>query len=86
MERKSLLFATLLFFSSGGYAQGACTVEDVQARHQEFMNAAVVFAQTDPKKYEEVALALQKELPPLLEMKDLDRQCSFYEEWTQKMQ
>jgi hypothetical protein len=84
--KKFFLFLVLFFPGTGGYAQEVCTVEDVQTKHQEFMNAAVVFAQTDPVKYEEVALAMQTQLPPLLEMKDLDRLCGFYEEWTKKMQ
>jgi alanine-alpha-ketoisovalerate/valine-pyruvate aminotransferase len=86
MEKKILACASLLFFGMAGAAYGACTAEDVLAKQQEFMNTAVSFAQSNPEKYQEVTAILQKELPGLQQINDLDKLCEFYDEMTKKMQ
>jgi hypothetical protein len=86
MDKKILMFAALLFFAAGGHAEGACTPEEAQAKQQAFLNAALPFAQSNPEKYQEVAVAMEKELPTLRQIEDYDKLCDFYDEWTKKMQ
>ena len=82
---KGLVTGILLLVCGTAYAAG-CTVEEAQAKHQAFMNAAVLFAQKEPAKYQEAARVMQTELPELQKLGDLDKLCGFYEEWTKKMQ
>jgi hypothetical protein len=86
MDKKNLIFAALLLFATGGHAQGACTAEEAQAKQQTFLNAALPFAQSNPEKYQEVAVAMEKELPVLRQIDDYDKLCDFYDEWTKRMQ
>ena len=88
MIKKSFLIAVFMVLASGALAHAACTPEEATAKAQEFMTAATTLAQKDAQKYQEVATAMQKELPALQQNAtngDLDAICKFYDEWIEKM-
>ena len=83
--KKILSLAVFALLCSGAFAGASCTVEEAQAKATEFSNAAMALAQKNPDKYAEVARAMQEQLPELQKANDLDKLCSFYDEWTTKM-
>ena len=88
MIKKSFMIAVLMVFAGGAFAHAACTAEEASAKAQEFMNAATALAQKDAQKYQEVATAMQKDLPALQQSatnNDLDALCKFYDDWIEKM-
>ena len=59
--------------------------QEAQAKHQEFMNVAILLAQKDTQRYQAVAQAMQTELPELQKANDFEKLCAFYDEWIAKM-
>ena len=83
---KKLLVSLVLCLMFAGVAEAACTTEEAQAKALEFSNSALALAQKDATKYQEIAMAMQKELPELQKnVNDLDALCKFYDDWIAKM-
>ena len=85
MFRKVLALAVLLTLGSASYAAAACTNEEAMAKAQAFQQAAMEAAQKNPQKYQEAVTAMQKDLPELQKINDLDKLCKFYDDWTAKL-
>ena len=85
MLQKSILTALIFVLCTSIFAEAACTPEEAQAKAQDFMNAAIALAQKEPQRYQAVAQALQNELPELQKANEMDKICSFYDEWLAKM-
>ena len=85
MLKKSVLAALAMLMFMCASVEAACTPEEAQAKAQDFMNAAIALAQKEPQRYQVVAQAMQNELPELQKANDLDKICSFYDEWLAKM-
>ena len=85
MLKRSILLALGMVLCPGVFGEAACTPEEVQAKAQEFMNAAIALAQKEPQRYQSVAQARQNELPELQKSDDLEKICNFYDTWIVKM-
>ena len=85
MFKKSFLLAVVFMLWTAISAQSACTAEEAQVKGQEFMNAALVLAQKDASRYQQVVVAMQTQLPELQKVNDFEGVCKFYDEWTEKM-
>ena len=81
------VFAALLCVAGlAGVSHAGCTQEELQAKVQEFATHVQQVAQRDPQKYQEVALAMQKDLPELQKnAQDIDKVCKFYDTWNAKL-
>ena len=86
MFKKSLFLAIVLILATAAFTNAACTAEDAQAKAQVFMNKAMELAQKDAQKYQEVAEAMQTQLPELQKISDFEGLCKFYDEWMAKME
>jgi uncharacterized pyridoxal phosphate-containing UPF0001 family protein len=83
---KKILFALLCVAGWMGIAHAGCTQEELLAKTQEFSTKVQQLAQKDSKKYQEVALAMQNDLPELQKNpQDSDKICAFYDKWNAKM-
>jgi transketolase len=86
MEMKRLLFALLCVAGCAGLAHAGCTQEELVTKAQEFSTLVQQVAQKDPQKYQEVAQAMQKDLPELQKnAQDTSKLCEFYDTWTAKL-
>lgn len=85
MFKKVFAFTVLLTLGVSSYAVAACTVEEATAKAQEFQQVIMQAAQKDPQKYQDVMLAMQKDLPELQKANNMDAICNFYDEWTAKL-
>ena len=86
---KKLIFAIFCVVAVAGLAgvsHAGCTQEELQAKVQKFSTNVQSTAQKDPQKYQEVALAMQKDLPELQKnAQDMDKLCEFYDTWNAKL-
>jgi outer membrane murein-binding lipoprotein Lpp len=83
---KRLLVALICVVGLAGVSYAGCTQEELQAKVQEFSTNVQQVAQKDPQKYQEVALAMQKDLPELQKnVQDMDKVCKFYDTWNAKL-
>ncbi len=83
---KRLFFALLCVAGCTGISYAGCTQEELQAKVQEFSTKVQQLAQKDPQKYNEVATAMQKDLPELQKnAQDMNKVCEFYDAWNDKM-
>ena len=88
MLKKSFALGVLLVLAMGGFAKAGCTQEEMTQKAQSFAIAVQSMAQKDPQKAQEVAMAMQKELPELQQKAtagDIDGICKFYDDWSEKM-
>ena len=85
MLKKSVVVALAILLHTAALAEAACTPEEAQAKHQEFMNAAILLAQKDTQRYQAVAQAMQTQLPELQKANDFEKLCAFYDQWIAKM-
>ena len=85
MLKKILALSVFLILGTAPYAGAACTVEDMQAKAQAFQQAAMNAAQKDPQKYQDAMTAMQKDLPELQKVNNMDALCKFYDDWTEKL-
>lgn len=85
MFKKAIILSSLLTFGAFSYAAAACTVEEAQAKAMEFQQAIMTAAQSNPQKYQDAMLAMQKDLPELQKINDMDALCKFYDEWSEKL-
>jgi outer membrane murein-binding lipoprotein Lpp len=83
---KRLLVLLFCVVGWAGIVNAGCTQEELQAKVQEFSTKVQEVAQKDPQKYQEIALAMQKDLPELQKNpQDMDKVCAFYDAWIAKM-
>jgi len=83
---KKLLLALLCVAGCAGIAHAGCTQEELATKVQEFSTLVQQVAQKDPQKYQEVALAMQKDLPELQKnAQDVNKMCEFYDTWNAKL-
>ena len=85
MVGKSVILAVIGLLGTGMFAKSACTSEELQAKHQAFIEVALLLAQKNPEQYAEVAQAMQAELPELQKLNDIEGLCRFFDEWLEKM-
>jgi hypothetical protein len=83
--KKVLALSVVMFLGSIGIANAACTAQEAQDKAQAFQQAAMASAQKDPQKYQEAMTAMQKDLPELQKVNDMDALCKFYDDWTKKL-
>ena len=85
MFKKAIVLTALLTLGAFSHAAAACSVEEAQAKAQAFQQAAMTAAQKDPQKYQDAMAAMQKDLPELQKINDMDALCKFYDDWTAKL-
>jgi len=81
---KRLLFALLCVVGCAGVAHAGCTQEELAVKVKEFSTLMQQVAQKDTQKVQEVAQAIQKDLPELqkdAQTKDLNKVCELYDTW-----
>ena len=85
---KRLFYTFVCVVGLAGVSYAACTEEELQAKVMEFSGKVQQLVQTDPQKYQEIAMAMQNDLPELqksAEAGNLDKVCEFYDSWNNKM-
>ena len=84
---KKMLVLCVMFFGSASIVNAVCTVEELSAKSTAFQQAAMAFAQKNPKEYREAMLAIAKERDLLEEQKanNMDALCKIFDEYTKKM-
>jgi len=83
--KKIALAVALLIYSAAPAAHGACTQEDIAAKSVKLQELIAQAAQNAPEKIQEIAEAMQKDLPVLQQATDLDPLCKAYDGWMEKL-
>ena len=83
--KKIALAVALLIYCAAPAAHGACTQEDIAAKSVKLQELIVQAAQNAPEKIQEIAEAMQKDLPVLQQATDLDPLCKAYDGWMEKL-
>ena len=83
--KKIALAVALLIYCAAPAALAACTQEDIAAKSVKLQELIVQAAQNAPEKIQEIAEAMQKDLPVLQQATDLDPLCKAYDGWMEKL-
>ena len=83
--KKALVLGFMIFLGSAASAGAACTQEEIVAKAQDFQQVYMAAVQKNPQKAQEVALAMQKDLPELQKVNNVEGLCKFYDDWTKKL-
>jgi hypothetical protein len=83
--KKAIVLGLMIFLGSAASAGAACTPQEAATKAQDFQQVYMAAVQKNPQKTQEVALAMQKDLPELQKANNVEAICKFYDDWTKKL-
>jgi hypothetical protein len=84
--KKIVLLVALMLLLAAPVAEAAFTQDDVVAKAMKLQELIIAATEKAPEKIQEVAAAMQKEIPELQKATDLEPLIKFYDDMIAKLQ